>query len=115
MRAIVEQHLPHTDATIEFDDGYPPMPPTDGNVALLGELSRVSEDLGYGPIEPHDPGARGAADVSFVAPFIDAIDGLGPHGAGGHTTEETMDIRSLPRAIARAAVLLHRLTGRPSS
>jgi glutamate carboxypeptidase len=110
MQAIVAQHLPHTDASIAFDEGYPPMPPTDGNVSLLERLSRVSEDLGYGPIAPHDPGARGAADVSFVAPFVDAIDGLGPHGSGGHTVEETMDIRSLPRAIARAAVLIHRLT-----
>lgn len=110
MRAVVAQNLPHTSATIEFDEGYPPMPPTEGNVALLGRLSAASEDLGYGPIVPHDPGARGAADVSFVAPFVDAIDGLGPHGDGGHTTEETMDVRTLPRAIARAAVLMLRLT-----
>ncbi len=115
MRAIVAQHLPHTDASIEFDEGYPPMPPTEGNVALLEALSAVSEDLGYGPIAPHDPGARGAADVSFVAPFVDAIDGLGPHGDGGHTTEETMDVRTLPRAIARAAVLMLRLTRGPAS
>lgn len=110
MEAIVAQNLPHTSATITFDEGYPPMPPTDGNVALLQRLSEVSEDLGYGPIQPHDPGARGAADVSFVAPYVDGIDGLGPHGSGGHTVEETMDTRTLPRAIARAAVLLLRLT-----
>ncbi|HUG01235.1 MAG TPA: M20/M25/M40 family metallo-hydrolase [Longimicrobiales bacterium] len=115
MRAIVAQSLPHTSATIEFDEGYPPMPPTDGNVALLERLSEVSVDLGYGPIQPHDPGARGAADVSFVAPFIDGIDGLGPHGSGGHTTDETMDVRTLPRAIARAAVLILRLTAGAAS
>lgn len=109
MRAIVAQHLPHTEASIEFGEGYPPMPPTAGNLALLRRLSEVSEDLGHGPIEPHDPGARGAADVSFVASFVDAIDGLGPHGSGGHTTEETMDVRTLPVAIARAAVLILRL------
>ncbi|MEN8373995.1 MAG: M20/M25/M40 family metallo-hydrolase [Gemmatimonadota bacterium] len=115
MHAIVAQHLPHTSATIEFDEGYPSMPPTQGNVALLERLSAVSQDLGYGPIHPHDPGARGAADVSFVAPYVDAIDGLGPHGEGGHTTEETMDVRTFPRAITRAAVLLLRLTGEPTS
>ena len=38
MRAIVEQHLPHTEATITFDEGYPPMSPTDGNKPPAGEV-----------------------------------------------------------------------------
>ena len=33
MLEIVAQHLPKTTATITFDDGYPPMAPTDGNSA----------------------------------------------------------------------------------
>ncbi len=110
MRAIVDAHLPKTSAEIVFDDSFPPMAPTDENMELLSLLSDVSEDLGYGPIEPHDPMQRGAADVSFVAGDIPVIDGLGTAGSGGHTIHETVDLRSIPIAIKQTAVLIYRLT-----
>ena len=109
MRAIVEQNLPHTSATIEFDDRYPAMPPTDGNRRLQGVLSGVNEDLGRGPMPALDPARRGAADVSFVAPYADALAGLGAMGAGGHSPEERVELDSIPLAIKRAALLLYRL------
>ncbi len=110
IRAIVGRHLPGTSAEITFRDSYPPMAPTEGNAALLARLDAVSRDLGLGTVEPVEPARRGAADVSFVAPFVDALDGLGPVGSGGHTTEETIDLRSLPVVTKRAAVLIYRLT-----
>lgn len=111
MQAIVGRSLPGTSATITFADGYPSMPPTDGNYQLLEVLSQVSQALGTGPVEPFDPGQRGAADISFVADHIEAgLDGLGPDGSGSHTVEETVNLRSLERAAKRAAVLIHRLT-----
>ncbi|MBT8338036.1 MAG: M20/M25/M40 family metallo-hydrolase [Gemmatimonadetes bacterium] len=112
MQAIVARSLPGTSSEITFRDGYPSMPPTDGNRALLELFSEVSVDLGGGPVEPFDPGQRGAADVSFVASVVDAgIDGLGPEGSGSHTVRETVNIPSLARAAQRAAVLMYRLTG----
>ena len=38
MRRVVERHLPRTSAEISFEDGYPAMPPADGNLELLGLL-----------------------------------------------------------------------------
>src|SRR2546425_2552978 len=35
MQAIVKAALPHTAATLTFDEGYPPLAPTSGNAALL--------------------------------------------------------------------------------
>ncbi len=56
MQAIVARHLPRTRATLRFDDAsYPPMAPTPGNEALLGELDRASRDLGHGAVEACDP------------------------------------------------------------
>jgi len=110
MQEIVERHLPRTSATIRFRDSYPPMAPTAGNRALFDELDRVSRDLGLGPMEIVDPGKRGAADVSFVAPYLDGLDGLGVLGDGGHTTDELVLLNSLPIMIKRAAVLIYRLT-----
>lgn len=110
MQEIVSRHLPQTEATIEFRDSYPPMAPTDGNRALFDQLDQVSRDLGYGPMEMVDPGRRGAADVSFVAPYLDGLDGLGLLGDGGHTTEEMVFLESLPIMTKRAAVLIYRLT-----
>jgi glutamate carboxypeptidase len=110
MRAIVARHLPHTDASITFDDGYPPMSPTEGNKGLQNKLSGINEALGRGPMPALDPSRRGAADVSFVAPYTDALAGLGAIGKGGHTPNESLELDSMPLAIKRAAILIYRLS-----
>ena len=71
---------------------------------------RASEELGLGSLEALDPGRRGAADISFVAPFVDALAGLGLYGEGAHGPRETVDLDSLPAATQRAAILVYRLT-----
>lgn len=110
MRQIVAEALPGTSATIAFQDKYPAMPPTAGNRALLAVLDGASEDLGFGPVGAYDPGERGAADVSFVAPRVDGLDGLGVWGSGSHTPAERVDLASLAVAAKRAAVLIRRLS-----
>jgi len=110
MQAVVETgNLPHTSAEITFSEGYPAMSPTEGNYEILETLSRVSIDLGYGGVEAYDPGKRGAADVSFVAEYVDAIDGIGAEGNGAHSPEENIDLSTLPMLIERAAILMYRL------
>lgn len=111
MQAVLESPLPHTSAEISFSDGYPAMPPTEENYALLQAYSGVSEALGEGPVLAFDPAQRGAADVSFVASHVDAgMDGLGPFGDGSHTVHETVNLNSLALQAKRAAVLMYRLT-----
>ncbi len=110
MTDIVAASLPRTAARIEFTEGYPPMFPTEGNRALLGVLSQINEDLGRGPMAELDPSRRGAADISFVAPYTDALAGMGPLGEGGHTPHESIDLTSMPLAIKRAAILIYRLS-----
>lgn len=110
MREIVSRHLPGTSAIIEFDEGYPPMAPTDGNYKLLEIYSKVSEDLGFGKVVAVNPLRAGAADVSFTATHVDmAIDALGMSGTDGHTVNELGYINQLPRQSKRAALLLFRL------
>jgi glutamate carboxypeptidase len=82
MEAIVAQSLPGTSATIEFGDGYPSMPPTEGNRALLGRLNGVNKDLGLPVMPEYDPAKRGAADSSFVAADVDVLAGMGAAGGG---------------------------------
>jgi len=110
MKEIVSQHLPKTSSTIEFEDRYPPMAPTSKNRELLNVWSDVSVDLGIGPVTELDPSKRGAADVSFVAPYVPAVDGLGVLGGDEHAPGEHIDLRTFPRVIERAAVLIYRLT-----
>jgi glutamate carboxypeptidase len=110
MRAIVVRHLPHTDATISFTEGYPPMFPTEGNKRLQQRLSVINEQLGRGPMPALDPSRRGAADVSFVAPYTDSLAGLGAIGQGGHTPDESLELDSVALAIKRAAILVYRLS-----
>lgn len=110
MRQIVEQHLPQTDAEIVFEDGIPSMPPTQGNLDLLAYLNKVSIDLGMGEVKPWDPGQRGAGDISYVAPYISGIDGLGAMGTGAHTLSETINLRTFADLTKRTAILIYRLT-----
>jgi glutamate carboxypeptidase len=110
MRHVVARSLPGARAEISFADGYPSMPPTDGNRELLTLYDGISRALGFAPVTAYDPGMRGAADISFVAPYVDGLDGLGPHGDGSHTVHETLDLRTMPIAAKRAAVMIHRLT-----
>jgi len=112
MRGIVAQHLPLTDASITFQDEYPAMSPTPGNARVLALYDSASQDLGYGPVAALDPGRRGAGDISFVAPLIDGIDGLGALGTGSHTPGERVDLGALQMQTERAALLLLRLGAR---
>ena len=110
MTDIVADHLPDTEARIVFEEGYPPMAPTDANRRLLSMLDAASRDLGFGPVTAVDPRDAGAADVSFVAAEVGmAIDGVGLTGTGGHTVEETADLPALRVQAARVALLLARL------
>ena len=111
MKDIAAKNLPGTTAKIEFKTSYPPMAPTKANYALLDKFESVNVDLGYGSLEPLDPGKRGAADISFVAPHVDAsLAGMGPDGSGEHSENESLDLTSFPKTTARAAILIYRLT-----
>ena len=110
MREIVAANFPQTSAEIEFDDGYPPLAPTEGNAELLRVYSGASLDLGFGSVAPVNPRLAGAADVSFTSGLVDmAIDGLGLSGSGGHTINETARMSALPSQSKRAALLMYRL------
>lgn len=110
MEAIAAASLPHTRSVLTFDEGYPPMAPTEGNARLLAMYDQASRDLGFGAVTAVSPDRAGAADVSFVASRITTIiDGVGLMGRGDHTVEETADLTTLPSQTKRMAVLLHRL------
>lgn len=109
MKKITEENLPQTSATITFDDSYPAMQPTDGNLKLLTLLNEVSKTLDQGVVEAYDPGKRGAADTSFVADYVDCLDGLGTMGSGAHTPKETLDLTTFEALTKRTAILIYRL------
>jgi glutamate carboxypeptidase len=110
MREIVAKSLPGTSATITFSEANPSMQPTKGNYAILAKLDQVTRSLGYGPTEALDPGLRGAGDISYIAQYLDALDGLGVRGDRAHTPDETVNLKSIPVATERAVVLIYRLT-----
>lgn len=110
MNNIVENgHLPQTSASIVFSEGYPPMSPNPVNYELLSQYDQVSKDLGFEAIEAYDPGARGAADISFVG-FIPALGGLGCYGSGAHSLREEIDLEAFHVSVKRAAVMIYRLS-----
>ncbi|MEP4884018.1 M20/M25/M40 family metallo-hydrolase [Maribacter dokdonensis] len=109
MRTVVANNLPHTSAKVTFKDSYPAMQPTEGNKALLAKLNQVSLDLKQGEVIAYDPGKRGAADTSFVAEYVDCLDGLGTMGNAAHTPEETVNLNTIEALTKRTALLIYRL------
>ncbi|AEM69667.1 peptidase M20 [Allomuricauda ruestringensis DSM 13258] len=109
MREIIANNLPQTSASISFTDSYPAMGPTEGNRALLSTLNEVSLDLKQGEVLAYDPGKRGAADISFVANYVDGLDGLGTMGSGAHTPQETVNLNTIEALTKRTAILIYRL------
>jgi glutamate carboxypeptidase len=109
MRAIAGRPLAGTKSEISFEDGYPPMAPTDANRALLRRLNQVNRDMGLEEMGELDPLLRGAADISFVARNVDGLAGLGAAGRNTHAEGEAVDIPSIFRQAKRAAILMSRL------
>jgi len=110
MRIASSGNLPVTSADITFEEGIPAMEPTPGNYALQQKLSMLSVQMGIGPTRAGDPGRRGAGDISYVAKYLDCLDGLGASGTGAHAPGETMNLREFPILLRRAALFLYRLT-----
>ncbi len=109
MQSIVARSLPGTNAEIRFTDKYPPMSPTPGNIALLAKLNEANRALGVPVMEAIDPMSRGAGDASFVAPFVDVLDGMGAPGKGSHAPGESVDLSRMPLQSKRAALLVYSL------
>ena len=94
---------------IIFTDSYPAMVPSEGNKLLLNILNEVSLSLGHEGVTAYDPGKRGAADISFVADYVDGLDGLGTMGTGAHTPKETVNLKTMNALIQRTAIFIYRL------
>jgi glutamate carboxypeptidase len=111
MKAVVaDGPLAQTEATLTFEDGYPSLPPTEGNARLLAAYDRASRDIGSGPVAAVSPDRAGAADVSFISGEVKSIiDGIGLMGHDDHSPSETADLSTLPGQTKRAALLLYRL------
>ena len=112
MREIVSKNLQGTSATIKFEDGIPSMAPTGGNENILKVIDGISQDLGQGPSVAGNPGSRGAGDISYIAAYLDCVDGLGATGSGAHAPGETIKLNDLPFLTKRAALLIYRLTSK---
>ncbi len=109
MTVIVSKNLPGTKANISFQDGIPSMEPTEGNNRLLASIDQVSQAMGLGATKAGDPGSRGAGDISYIAKYLDCVDGLGASGRGAHAAGETINLKEFPVLIQRAALIINRL------
>ncbi len=111
MREIAAKHLAGATAEISFDDSYPAMPTTPAGERLLAQYDSVSRALGYPRVQALDATRRGAGDLSFVAPYLSGLDGLGALGSGSHSPQESVHLPTLVMQTERAAVLMARLAG----
>ncbi len=94
-----------------FADEYPAMAmaPREGNDRLLAALDRASRDFDLGGAKALNPSRRGADDISFVAPRMDGLDGLGEKGEGARVPEEWAHLGAFTLQIKRASFPIYRL------
>lgn len=85
-----------------------PLERTDASAKLRDEYAACAAAAGLGTGEA--PLLGGGSDANTVAPLgVPAIDGLGPRGAGFHTTNEFVELASF---VPKAEALLRFLVGR---
>jgi glutamate carboxypeptidase len=86
-----------------------PLERTEASAALYEEYAACHRTVGLGDREC--PIVGGGSDANTVAPLgVPAIDGLGPRGAGFHTTHEWVDLASFrPKAEALLRFLWRRV------
>ena len=72
-------------------------------------MNEAAREAGLAEVGELDPMMRGAGDISFIAPFVDSLSGLGAIGTGAHAPGESGDVESLPRQAKRAALLIRKL------
>ena len=85
-----------------------PLERTDASAALRDEYAACARAAGLGDAEA--PLLGGGSDANTVAPLgVPAIDGLGPRGAGFHTTTEYVELATF---VPKAEALLRFLWGR---
>jgi len=109
MQAIVAKSLPGTKSELILHPDTLPMSPTAGNAALLAKLNEGNRAMGLPEMEALDPMLRGGGDASFVAPYVDSLDGLGAVGQGAHAVGESVNLARQPLQSKRAALLIYRL------
>ncbi len=95
---------------IELTGGVnrPPLERTEASAALRDEYAACARASGLGDVEAARLG--GGSDANTVAPLgVPAIDGLGPRGAGFHTTNEYVELATF---VPKAEALVRFLWGR---
>lgn len=99
-------HVAGTTVEVEVVPGRPPMEQTEANRGLLEFVRRAGEELDI-PVSEDFRG--GVSDANYIAHAgCPVIDGLGPVGAGDHSPQEYMVLKSLVQRTALAAVAAHR-------
>ena len=82
----------------------PPMERTKNIIELYKRASGIAKELGW---KLEEASVGGGSDGNFTAGLgIPTLDGLGAVGEGAHSTQESIDISTLPRRAALLAGLL---------
>ncbi|MFB4160092.1 M20 family metallopeptidase [Geomicrobium sp. JSM 1781026] len=102
-----KESLDGTKATVTGGIGRPPMERNEQTVQLLALIQQAGEEIG---LHVTEVGTGGSSDASFTSAMgIPTIDGMGPVGGGAHSSEEYLELPTLPERTHLLAEVLLRL------
>ncbi len=106
VKVLEAPELPGTRTEVQYQNLFPPMPPTPGSRKLFQVARECAAQIGLSIGE----GSTGAgSDANRTAPLTPTIDGLGAIGEGSHSLSEHIRIRETVDRVKALALFLARL------
>ena len=106
-RICAEPGVPGTDTELTIHTAHPPFEHNEKGAAMLALAQEIGKEIGV-KVFAEDTG--GAGDIAFASvQGASSLDGLGLHGFGMHTVDETGTISSFEPAVQLAHGLMLRL------
>ena len=106
-RVLTELQPVNPEAKLELGGGWtrPPLERSEGAAKLFARAREYGRELG---LELEEASSGGGSDGNLIGALgVPVLDGLGAQGAGAHSTDEHVDLESIPVRAELLSRLLH--------
>jgi glutamate carboxypeptidase len=106
-RALAALRPVNPEAKLELDGGWtrPPLERSEGAAKLFAKAREYGRELG---LDLDEESSGGGSDGNLIGALgVPVLDGLGAEGAGAHSTDEHVELESIPVRASLLSQILH--------